>query len=112
MTGWPSGRSPWPVGNGGHVATNEELQNELAALREEMRQGRADLAATRTAPVASEPRLLSRRNLLRAAPAAAVGGAFVAMSAAPAAAATGDPVLLGKPNDAGAGKTTTVLGGT
>jgi hypothetical protein len=45
--------------------------------------------------------VLSRRNLLRAAPIAAIGGAVTAMSASPAAAAPPPPVLLGKDNDAG-----------
>jgi hypothetical protein len=93
------------------MATNEELHGELADLREELRQLRAALASTQTAPEAVEGKLLSRRNLLRAAPVAAVGGAIAAMSASPAAAATGDPVLLGKSNDAGVGKTTTISGG-
>lgn len=93
------------------MPTNEELQRELVELREEMRQMRAALAASQ-APTASEPRLLSRRNLLRAAPVAAVGGAIAAMSATPAAAATGDPVLLGQVNDAGSGKMTQLSGGT
>ena len=94
------------------MPTNEELQNELAELREEMRQIRAALVAHQVPTVAGEPRLLSRRNLLRAAPVAAVGGAIAAMSATPAAAATGDPVLLGQINDAGSGNMTQVSGGT
>jgi hypothetical protein len=94
------------------MATYEELQRDLAEMRAELQQMRVELAAAQVAPAQLEPRLMSRRNLLRAAPVAAVGGAIVAMSATPAAAATGDPVLLGKANDAGAGKTTSVRGGT
>jgi hypothetical protein len=92
------------------MPTNDELQRELAELRDEMRQLRAALAASQ-APATTEPRMLSRRNLLRAAPVAAMGGAIAAMSATPAAAATGDAVLLGTSNDAGAGKTTGIVGG-
>ena len=96
---------------GRRMPTNDELQDELAELREEMRQLRATFAANQAPKGEAEPRLLSRRNLLRAAPVAAVGGAIAAMSATPAAAATGDPVLLGKTNDAGVGKTTVISGG-
>ena len=43
-------------------------------------------------------RVMSRRTLLRAAPAAALGGAAVTLAASPAGAATGDPLLLGQSN--------------
>jgi hypothetical protein len=91
------------------MATNEELQQQLDAMREEVRQLREQLL-TAAAP-ADEPRgVITRRNLLRAAPIAAIGGAVAAMSASPAAAATGDPVVLGHANDAGSA-TTSISGG-
>jgi hypothetical protein len=88
------------------MATNEELQQQLDALREEVRRlhgqpGAPDGAGT-----------LSRRALLRAAPVAAVGGVVATLVSQPAAAATGDPVLLGRTNNAGNGATTTLNGGT
>jgi hypothetical protein len=83
------------------MSSNEELQQQLDVLREEIRQLRQRLA---TAPALGEdrPRVLTRRNLLRTAPVVALGGALAAMAAAPAAAATGGPLLLGKPNHADA----------
>jgi hypothetical protein len=88
----------------------EELQQELAALRSEV----AQLRAHTLAQVTAEPgnKILSRRNLLRAAPVAAIGAGIAAMSATSAAAAAGQPILLAGTNAAGAGKTTTVTGGT
>jgi hypothetical protein len=86
----------------------EELQAELQSLREEVRR----LHVRPEQPVDQSPRIMSRRNLLRAAPVVAVGGALAAMSAGPAAASVGDPVLQGKVNNAGSGKTTTIKGGT
>ncbi len=94
------------------MTTNDELQEELASVREELALLRAAMSGLQAQSPAVEPRLLSRRNLLRVAPVAAVGGALAAMSAGPAAAATGDPVLLGKDNDAGSGKVTIMRGGT
>jgi hypothetical protein len=91
------------------MPTNEELQQQLDAMREEVRQLRERLLPA-PAP-AEEPRgVITRRNLLRAAPIAAIGGAVAAMSASPAAAAVGNPVLLGKSNTA-AGATTAISGG-
>jgi hypothetical protein len=78
------------------MATNEELQQQLDEMRTEM----AALRRRLQQPAGEAPRLLSRRNLLRAAPVAAVGGAVAALSASPAAAATGQPLLLGKFNSA------------
>ncbi|MDX6206651.1 MAG: hypothetical protein QOF39_2708 [Frankiales bacterium] len=85
------------------MATNEELQQQLDAVREEMRQLRAQLRGSAPAGTA---RVLTRRNLLRAAPVAALGGALTAMAASPAAAATGQPLLLGRDNTAGSDTTT------
>ena len=84
------------------VASIEELQQELGRLREDMAAMRAQVALTPTLiGDAHEPRrVLSRRNLLRAAPIAALGGALATMVASPAAAATGDPLLLGESNAA------------
>ncbi|MDX6229679.1 MAG: hypothetical protein QOI76_3069 [Frankiales bacterium] len=91
------------------MATNEGLQQQLDAVREEVRQLREQLLAGVTS--AEEPRgVLTRRNLLRAAPIAAIGGAMAAMSASPVAAAAGDPVVLGHANDAGSA-TTSISGG-
>jgi hypothetical protein len=99
------------------MTTNEELQQQLDTMRHEMAQLRQQLssavAATDTGEGGSgegEHRVLSRRNLLRAAPIAAIGGAVAAMSASPAAAAVGGPVLLGKSNSA-PGATTSIAGG-
>jgi hypothetical protein len=78
------------------MATNEELQQQLDEMRTEMAQLRRQLRQ----PEAEGPRLLSRRNLLRAAPVAAVGGAVAALAASPAAATTGQPLLLGQYNSA------------
>ena len=90
------------------MTTYEELQAQLDSLT-------AEVAALRGSAGASEAevpaRVLSRRNLLRAAPIAAIGGAVAAMAATPAAAAVGDPVLIGHSN-VGAGSTTTLTGGT
>ncbi len=89
------------------MATVEELQSELETLRSELRQLRDQVVS---APV-EEPRgVLSRRNLLKVAPVAAIGTALVALSAGPAAAAAGNPLLLGKSNSAGTG-TTELTGG-
>ena len=91
------------------MPTNEELQQELHAMRAELGQLRTALTAQ---AVAEEPnRVLSRRNLLRAAPMVAVGGAIAAMSASPAAASPGNPLILGASNSA-ASLTTTLSGGT
>src|SRR4051794_35367180 len=92
---------------GAPMATNEQLQAQLDALHEEMRELRAQLAGagTRTESAAEPAGLMSRRHLLRAAPVVALGGAVAALVAAPAtpaAAATGDPLLLGENNHAGA----------
>lgn len=93
------------------MATNEDLQQELDTLRRELRQLRGRIERL-PEPQAEPGRTLSRRNLLRVAPIAAVGSAMAVMSAGPAAAAEGDPVLQAKQNDAGASKTTTITGGT
>jgi hypothetical protein len=90
------------------MATNEELQDQLDAVREELRQLRQQLSTP--APTEEPHGVLTRRNLLRAAPVAAIGGAIAAMSATPAAAAVGNPVLLGKSNTA-PGATTAISGG-
>lgn len=79
------------------MATMDELTQQLQRLQDEVRVLRAQVAP----PAPAEPRVLSRRNLLRAAPIAAIGGAVTAMSATPAAAAPPPAVLLGKDNDAG-----------
>lgn len=90
------------------MATNEELQAQLDAIREDMRRLQEQLAP---ASDGGRPRTgLSRRTLLRAAPVAAVGGALAAMSASPAAATAGNPVLLGRANDSGSA-TTSITGG-
>jgi hypothetical protein len=96
------------------MASIDELQAQVESLREELTRMREHLARTQLLPVESRPasQLLSRRNLLRAAPMVAAGGALAALSASPAAAAVGDPVLQGKTNNAGAGKTTKIKGGT
>lgn len=83
------------------MPTNQELRDELQSLRDEVRQLRAHLSAAVPTAKPTEARLMSRRNLLRAAPVVAAGGAIAAMSAAPAAAAVGQPLLLGKNNTAG-----------
>jgi hypothetical protein len=90
------------------MATNEELQEQLDLLRQEVQRLRADVA-----PAAEDQssRVLSRRNLLRAAPLVAVGSAVAAMSASPAAAAVGDPVVIGHSN-VGGSSTTTLTAGT
>lgn len=93
------------------MSTYEELQAELAGLRAEMREMRAQLQPVPTAGQQdSRTALMSRRNLLRAAPIAAIGAGIVAMAATPAAASTGNPVLQGVVNDDGSG-TTTLNGG-
>ncbi|MDT5049735.1 MAG: hypothetical protein QOG75_5633 [Mycobacterium sp.] len=91
------------------MTTNEELQQQLDAMREEVRQLREQLLSA-PAPAEESRGVMTRRNLLRAAPIAAIGGAVAAMSASPAAAAVGNPVLLGKSNTA-AGATTEISGG-
>ena len=57
----------------------------------------------------TDPEPLARRNLLRfggvAAAGAAAGAIAAAVNASPAAAASGDPMILGNPNDAGEGNT-------
>jgi hypothetical protein len=84
------------------VATIEELQQELQRLQDEVRGLSARIESEAARPSAGG-RFVSRRNLLRAAPIAAIGGAVAAMSASPAAATPGQPVLLGQDNDAGSG---------
>lgn len=75
----------------------DHLPNRLAELEKESADVRARLD---TAP---PTQLATRRGLLRAATAAAVAGAAGAgISGHSAAAATGNPVLLGQPNDADA----------
>jgi hypothetical protein len=94
------------------MATMDELAQELQRLRDEVRGLQARMQTQTAADPSSSNRVLSRRNLLRAAPIAAIGGAVVAMSAAPAAATVGAPLLLGKDNDAGSdadGPVTTTL---
>jgi hypothetical protein len=93
---------------GDGMATLEELQRELDALRHEVRLLREQSAEPATD---DGPRILSRRNLLRAAPLVAVGTAVAAMSASPAAAAVGDPVVIGHSN-VGGSSTTTLTAGT
>ena len=83
------------------MATMDELAQELQRLQDEVRVLRAQVSPEPQA----ERRVLTRRNLLRAAPIAAIGGAVTAMSAAPAAADPPPPVLLGEDNDAGAALT-------
>jgi hypothetical protein len=87
------------------MASNDELQQELAALRAEMRVLRAQLTA-REEPLEAPSRLLSRRNLLRAAPVAAIGAGIAAISASPAAAADGDAIIIGETNT---GTSSTIL---
>ena len=57
----------------------------------------------------TERESLARRNLLRwggvAAAGAAAGAIAAAVNASPAAAAAGDPMIVGDPNDAGEGTT-------
>jgi hypothetical protein len=84
------------------MATIEELQQELQKLQDEVRVLSARIETEAAEPSASG-RFVSRRNLLRAAPIAAIGGAVAAMTASPAAATAGQPVLLGRDNDAGFG---------
>jgi hypothetical protein len=84
------------------MATNDELQEQLDALREEMRLLRTRVRSMEPEHEDPPGTLLTRRNLLRAAPIAAVGGAVAAMSARPAAAATGQPLVLGQSNHADA----------
>ena len=79
------------------MATMDELAAELQRLQEEVRVLRAQVAT----PPTAERTVLTRRNLLRAAPIAAIGGAMTAMTASPVAAALPPPVLLGRDNDAG-----------
>ncbi|MDT5049734.1 MAG: hypothetical protein QOG75_5632 [Mycobacterium sp.] len=80
------------------MASNEELQQQLDTMRAEMAELRQQIEGRPEPP--EPPRLLSRRNLLRAAPVAAAGGVIAAMSASPAAATTGQPLLLGQYNSA------------
>lgn len=95
------------------MTTNEELQGELQALRDEVARLRHLVGADAAAPAAdpAPARLVSRRNLLRAAPVVAAGGVVAAMAASPAAAAVGDAVIQGEVNDAGS-STTMLKGGT
>jgi hypothetical protein len=88
------------------MATIEELQAELALLREQV--SRLTVALL---PPKQEKRVLTRRNLLRAAPVAAISAGIAARSASPASAAVGGAVLLGKVNNAST-STTTLDGGT
>jgi hypothetical protein len=88
------------------MPTIDELEDELRSLRAELQELKPVQAEA-----AEARRVMSRRNLLRAAPVVAVGGALAAMSAGPASAAVGDPVLQGKVNNAGT-STTTLNGGT
>ncbi|BEP15845.1 hypothetical protein acdb102_41560 [Acidothermaceae bacterium B102] len=88
------------------MATHDELHQQLEALRAELQEMRSTLA-----PAAPRTSVLSRRTLLRAAPVAAVGTAIAALSAGPAAAAVGNPVLLGENNTA-TGATTSIAGGS
>lgn len=92
------------------MTTYEDLQAQLDSLTAEVAALRSSAGAT-AAQAEVPARVLSRRNLLRAAPIAAIGGAVAAMAATPAAAAVGDPVLIGHSN-VGAGSTTTLSGGT
>lgn len=88
--------------SGGGVATNDELQEQLNALQEEVQLLRSQVGSTEPESEDRPRTLLSRRNLLRAAPIAALGGAVAAMSATPADAATGQPLVLGQNNHADA----------
>jgi hypothetical protein len=76
---------------------------ELASLRAEVARLRARVEAPKQG--------MSRRHLLRAAPAVALGGALAAVAgASPASAADGDPVLQGEDNHYGT-STTALFGG-
>jgi hypothetical protein len=92
------------------MSTIEELEAQLASLRAEVHALRAT-ATPQPAPTSG--RVLTRRNLLRAAPAVAVGAGIAALSAAPAVADTGDALLLGESNTAsftlGVGDVTTLV---
>jgi hypothetical protein len=88
------------------MVTIEQLQAELALLRDEVRQLRSVHAVQ-----SAEPRLLSRRNLLRAGPVAGLGMAIAAASTTPAAASAGQSLLLGQANT-DSGGTTSLTGGT
>ena len=68
------------------MSTVEELQAELAQLREQVA---ALTAATVSSHQDNKHRVLSRRNLLRVAPVAAIGAGFAAMQVSPVAAAVG-----------------------
>jgi hypothetical protein len=82
---------------------DDVLAQELATLRAEVARLRA-----RVEPAEEG---LSRRHLLRAAPAVALGGALAAIAGAtPASAAVGDAVLQGEDNHYGTG-TTALFGG-
>ena len=74
-----------------------ELLQELGAVRAQVKRLEQRVAAHQS----DEATGWSRRHLLRAAPAAALGGVAAMMlgGATPASAASGEPVLLGPPND-------------
>jgi hypothetical protein len=84
------------------MATNEELQRQLDALQAEVRLLRTHLRSSEPVHEDPQPSLLTRRGLLRAAPIAGIGVAVAAMSTTPAAAATGQPFVLGQDNHADA----------
>ena len=84
---------------------SHDVSAELESLRREVAELRTRLDADGSASG------VSRRHLLRAAPAAALGGAIALIAgAAPASAAAGDPVLQGENN--GFSGTTTLDGGS
>jgi hypothetical protein len=85
------------------MSTIEELEAQLASLRAEVQAMRA---STTPPPAPTVGRVLTRRNLLRAAPVAAVGAGIAALSVGTAAASPGDPLLIGESNDAGTAGTT------
>src|SRR3954468_4199955 len=87
----------------GVTSMDDVLAHELATLRAEVARLRA-----RVEPAEEG---LSRRRLLRAAPAVALGGALAAIAGAtPASAAVGDAVRQGEDNHYGTG-TTALFGG-
>jgi hypothetical protein len=91
------------------LSVNDELRQELDVLRAELTALRAQFTPIDAS--GHRIRALSRRNLLRAAPVAALSAGIAALAAAPATASSGQPVLQGKVNNDGSG-TTTLTGGT
>lgn len=91
--------------------SEQDVFEELRALRREVAELRAQIPPAEST-VPRQDVGLSRRNLLRAAPAAALGGAVAMIAgAAPASAMPGQPVLMGVVNNADA-TSTSLLGET